>query len=112
MEANTWATRSDQTRGTAAAVSSAEQNPVQMNPRNTLAIPKPKITGKRGTTNTFANAETRETCPKAINETGAVPTVAARETAAHEAINQGSRCSARSKGRASASTPATAAKES
>jgi hypothetical protein len=81
--------------GTAAdGIQNAEQNPVQMNPRITLAIPKPKDHRQEEAPPTrLRSAETRETCPKAINETGAVPTVAARETAAHEAIDLGRRCS-------------------
>ncbi len=75
--------------GIEANVSKATLNPPHMKPIRTLAMPRPVTGARAGTTNRLAKGETREVRPKTRSETGAVPRVAAIDTARPAERRQG-----------------------
>ena len=97
--------------GRAVSVSSATLNPLQTKPRKTLAMPSPVISGSVGTTSRLASGETSEVVPKVASATGAVPALAASETATFDPIEPGNGLSNRWSGPSRTSMPMKAAND-
>ena len=75
-------------------------------------MPSPVTEASVGTTRRLARGEISDVRPKTSIETGAVPRVAATETARSARTESGKRCRSRSRGRTSASIPAKAENDS
>ena len=84
--------------GSEASVSRATLNPLQTNPSSTLAIPRPVTEASVGTTSRLATGEINDVRPNTSSETGAVPRVAATDTARSARTESGTRCRSRSSG--------------